>query len=632
MLNQLRSLTKTWVAAVFVAVLVMSFAIWGVGDIFSARTADAVARVGDENISINRFSVEFERELAQFQEENGQSIDRTTAVALGMDRAVLSRLALNLALDQKARELGLSASDTAIARAMAEIPAFADPITGRFDANTYYSILQSNSITPDQFVLDLRRDIVQRQLTSTLGSGVRAPDALRDVRLRYVLETRSLSSVVIPPEAAGDIPEPTADELAAYYADVESSFATPPRRAFTFVTMTLEDFIPDAPVDEAELDSIVEQRSGEMSTPERRDIVELTAPDEATALQLVERLRAGEEPDAVATALGLGAPQTYDEALPADLLSAALGEAAFAAESGEVVGPIDGGIAWFVARIDSVTPGEAQDLEGLRETVRLEIATAVAGDLLFDAIDAFELARGQGSSIEDAAVAASIPSFSFGPVDAQGAAEGGGRASLFSLYPEIVRAAFSSAAVGVASELTPLGEDGYFAVRVDESLPAAVLPLDEVEPQVRAQYALVKQSEALDAIAELARAALIQGATPTDAAAAANPLARGEVSTLQRGQATPTVSGELLGRLFAAEPGEVMLAATADGGRIAARVDSVGAGDDPPAEQLDVLRFTLEQELLEDVQELYVRGLQAAYAVREFPDQMAVATGVSAPQ
>ena len=41
MLNQLRNLTKTWVAAFFVALLVASFAIWGVGDIFTARTPDA---------------------------------------------------------------------------------------------------------------------------------------------------------------------------------------------------------------------------------------------------------------------------------------------------------------------------------------------------------------------------------------------------------------------------------------------------------------------------------------------------------------------------------------------------------------------------------------------------------------
>jgi peptidyl-prolyl cis-trans isomerase D len=630
MLNQLRSLTKTWVAAVFVAVLVMSFAVWGVADIFTGRVSDSVARVGDQNISINRFAAEFERELNRFQQETGQTLDRATAVSLGMDRAVLGRLALNVALDLKARQLGLTASPSAVARALAEIPAFADPITGRFDSSTYYGLLQQNRMTPQEFERDLRLDLIQRQLTSTLGSGVRASDVLRTVRVRYVLETRGLSAVVIPPEAAGDIAEPTPEELATYYGEVESSFATPPRRAFTFVTLTLDDFIPDAPVDEAELEAAYEQRRNELATPERRDITEISAPDETTAQQVAERLRAGEDPQAIATALGLGAPQTYDEALPSDLLSSELADAAFAGAQGDVVGPIDGGIAWFVARVDGITAGEAQSLDDLRATLSREIASAAAGDILFDAIDAFERARSQGASIEAAASAAHIPSFSYGPVDQQGAGPEGARASVLSLYPEIVRAAFSLDAPGATSELLPLGEDGYVMVRVDEILPAAVRPLAEVEPQVRAQYALTRRSEALDALVETARASLAGGASPTDAAAAASPSARGEVSELQRAQATPSISRELLARLFNADIGEALVGATADGGRVAVRVDSIGEADEPPPEQLETLRGTLEQELLEDLQELFVRGLQAAYPVQEHPDQIAQATGVSA--
>lgn len=629
MLNQLRSLTKTWVAAVFVAVLVLSFAIWGVADIFTGRVADSVARVGDQSISITRFAAEFDRELQRYQAETGQALDRNTAVALGMDRAILGRLALNAALDQKADALGLTASDTALARAMAEIPGFSDPITGRFDSNTYYQVLAENGFTPQQFVAELRLDLVQRQLTSAMGSGVRASDALRSVRLAYVLESRDISSVVIPADAVSEIADPSAEELEAYYADVEASFARPPRRAFTFVTLTLEDFIPDAPVDDEALEEAYALRSGELATPERRDITELSAPDEAAALQAAERLRAGEDATAVAEALGLGAPEVYDEAVPTDLLSSALATAAFAAADGDVTDPVDGGLAWFVARVDGITPGEARSLDDLRATLTREIQEAAAGDLLFDAIDAFERARGQGASIEEAAEAARIPSFSYGLVDAQGVSDAGSRASVLSLYPEIVGAAFAVQAAGVEGELTELGEDGYFIVRADEIQSAAVRPLDEVRPQVLAQYRLSKRSEALDALAETARAALEGGSSPTDAAAETHASARGEVSELQRAQATPTLGRELLNRLFNAEVGEALTAATADGGRVAARVDAVGRTAEPPPEQVEALRATLEEELLADLQELFIRGLQASYEIREYPDQIAQATGVS---
>lgn len=630
MLNQLRSLTKTWVAGVLVGVLVLSFAIWGVADIFTGRIADAVAVVGKEQISVNRFSLEFERELTRLQEESGQSFDRSTAVALGLDRAVLNRLALNAAFDQRAADLGLEASQRTLAREMAAIPAFADPFTGRFDADTYRMLLQQNNMTPQQFEGDLRRDVIQRQLQGALGSGVRAPDALGAMRLRYVRETRAVSSVVIPPQAAGDIAEPTPAELEAYYADVESSFAVPTMRAFTFVTITLDDFVPDVPVTDEELQEAYDARVTSLATAETRDIVEIAAPDEATAQQAAERLRAGEEPAAVAEALGLVEPTVHDDAVRADILTAALAEAAFSAAQGEVTDPVDGGIAWFVARVDAITETATQSLEDLRSELTLEIAQARAGDLLFDAIDAFELARGQGASIEDAAAAARLPSFSYGLVDSQGASLDGGRASVLSTYPDILGAAFGLAATGIDSELTPLGEDGYFVVRTDEIAPASVRPLADVEPQVRAQYALVKRSEALDALAEAARASLASGAAPADAAVAASPLATGAASEHQRAQAEGAISRELLTRLFAASPGDAIVAATPDGGRVVARVDSVRPADALPPEEMAGLRGVIEQELLADVEELYVRALQQAYSVRENPALIAQATGVGA--
>jgi peptidyl-prolyl cis-trans isomerase D len=199
-------------------------------------------------------------------------------------------------------------------------------------------------------------------------------------------------------------------------------------------------------------------------------------------------------------------------------------------------------------------------------------------------------------------------------------------------HPEILRAAFAEAATGVVSELQPLGEDGYFVFRVDEITQSEPRPLSEVEDQVRAQFSLARRSEALDALAETARASLAGGAAPSDAAAAAAPVARGEISSVRRDQATPTLSREFLARAFAAAVGDVVIGAAADGGRVLARIDSVGPASDLPADATESARLALSAEILQDVDLLYQQGLLNAYARRDDRNLMAQALGVDSLQ
>jgi peptidyl-prolyl cis-trans isomerase D len=630
MLNQLRNLTKTWIAAAFIALLVASFAVWGVADIFTGRTPDAVLVVGKDQISVARFSLEFERELARISQQSDTPIDRNVAVQLGLDRNVLSRLALRSAMEQKTRALQLSVSPAALARELREIEAFIDPITGRFDQDTYLTYLRQVGITPAQFEADMRLDLLQGQLGVVFGSGVRPPQALAAVRQRFASETRALSAVIVPAAAAPTLAQPTETELQAFYEERAPAYAIPARRAFSFVTLAIDDFVGDVDVDEELVREMYEQRQDALRTPDRRDVVEIAAPDEATASEAALRLRAGEEPDAVATDLGLAPPNRYDDALPASLLTRALADAAFLLDEGEVSDPVDGGIAWFVARVDEVLPGETQTFEQALPELELEVARDVAGERLFDAIDAFELAKSRGSSLAEAASSAQVPVFSYAPVDATGAYDGGIRPEQLVLYPELVRAAFVQPVAGVTGELEELGDAGYFVLRVDEIVPTTTRPLAEVEEEVRAQFDLVRRSEALDGLAETARARLAEGASPSDAATAASALARGEVSELRRGQTTPTLPGDVLSRAFAARVGDVIVGASPDGGRLLLRVDAIRPAVMSEPEVVEQLRARLEQEVLNDLSQLYLQALQQSYPVSADEQLLAQATGVAA--
>ena len=63
MLDSLRRSAGSWVAKVFIGILVLSFAVWGIADIFRGYGGTAVVRVGDTEIDAETFRREFQLEI-----------------------------------------------------------------------------------------------------------------------------------------------------------------------------------------------------------------------------------------------------------------------------------------------------------------------------------------------------------------------------------------------------------------------------------------------------------------------------------------------------------------------------------------------------------------------------------------
>ena len=74
MLNALRKNAGSWVVKVLMLLLVASFAIWGIGDVFFGRGQNpAVATVGGTEIPANELADAFNRAVANLQRQLGPS-------------------------------------------------------------------------------------------------------------------------------------------------------------------------------------------------------------------------------------------------------------------------------------------------------------------------------------------------------------------------------------------------------------------------------------------------------------------------------------------------------------------------------------------------------------------------------
>ena len=129
MLDGMRKASQNWIGRTFMAVLmgfiILSFAIWGIGDIFRGFTSSTVATIGTQTITAEQLRFAYQTQLQRLQQQYRRAITNEQARAFGLDRQILTRLVAEASLDQRATAMGLAMSTEDLAEAVRKDPAFA---------------------------------------------------------------------------------------------------------------------------------------------------------------------------------------------------------------------------------------------------------------------------------------------------------------------------------------------------------------------------------------------------------------------------------------------------------------------------------------------------------------------------
>ena len=108
MLQAIRSRAGSFVVKGLFGLLILTFGIWGIGDIFRNRPTDTVvATVGDESIRAEDLQSALRPALERLSTRFGSAIDLQQAKKLGVIDEILEELIDRSLLDQEAARLRL---------------------------------------------------------------------------------------------------------------------------------------------------------------------------------------------------------------------------------------------------------------------------------------------------------------------------------------------------------------------------------------------------------------------------------------------------------------------------------------------------------------------------------------------
>ncbi|MCA1427024.1 MULTISPECIES: SurA N-terminal domain-containing protein [unclassified Bradyrhizobium] len=489
MLRGIRKASSNWlgkiVMAVVMGVLIISFGIWGIADIFKGFGQSTVAKIGSTEISLNEFRQIYTDRLQQISRQFGRPLTPDQARAFGLDRQVLQQTIAEAALDEEARRLGLGQSDEQIRQLIMNDPNFKG-IGGNFDPNRFQALIRNFGYTEQRYVAEQRKVSLRRQITGTVGAGLEPPKAMVDVLTRYQNEQRSIEFVRLDAAQAGPIDPPSPEALAAYFEDHKVQFRAPEYRKISFVVVSPEEIGKWTEVSDEDAKKMFEQRKDRLGTPEKRQIQQIVFPNVAEAQAARERLVGGTSFEDIGKERGLSASDVDLGLVTKSSLAPAVGDAAFALPAGEISQPIQSGLGVAIVRVDKIEPGAEADYAKLAGDIKREIATERARVKVADLRDKMEDERGGGSSVIDAAQKLGLTAVTIEAVDRSGRAPNGQPVASIPQGLDVVSQAFNTD-VGVDNDAISF-KGGYVWYDVLAITPSRDRNLDEVRDQVEARW------------------------------------------------------------------------------------------------------------------------------------------------
>ncbi len=501
MLRGLKKASANWlgkaVMGAVVLFLVLSFLVWGIGDIFRGFGVATVAQIGSTEITVEQFRQFYNDRLQQVARRVGRPITPDQARATGLDRQILNQLIAEAVLDERARQLGLAMSDAEVARQITADPSFRGP-AGQFDQQRFLYLIRQAGFTEQRFIAEQRRSALRRQIVSAIDGDLKAPQAAADLANRFENEERSIEFIVLDARSAGDIAPPTPEQLAEFFEQRKFLFRAPEYRKIVVLTLSPQELARSIEVSEADVQRAYEERRARYTVPEKRQVQQIVFPNAEEAGAARDRLAGGASFEALAAERNL-ADKDIDLGLvaKADMLDPAMANAAFALKEGEVSAPVTGRFGTAIIRVTKIEPGHATPFAEVAAEIKQSLALDRARADLARRRDQIEDELAAGQRLDEIGKKIEMPVRTIDAIDRSGRGPNGDPVPDLPKDIDLVAAAFASQ-VGIENEALQIPGGGFVWYEVAGVTPSRERSFDEVKDRVEARWREAEISKRLE--------------------------------------------------------------------------------------------------------------------------------------
>lgn len=490
MLASMRKLSKTWLFKGLMALLVISFGIWGIGDMFKGNPGlREVATVGKDKITVQMLQFEFQKMLPEARKQYGGELTAEDAVKLGLMEQALQIMIDRSALDQETADQGLVVSNEVILKRLAALPQFRDK-DGKFNGPLFQQALGKAGLNEKTFFEMERRELARQLLLNAFGE-TQAPNTMIDNMYRARGAKRILEIVSIRNDAMQGFKQPDVEVMKAYYEEHKDAFVAPELRGFTIAAFSVPSLEKEVTVSDEEIRKSYAAQEASLTVPETRDLVQIVVQEQAKAEEIAAKAAEAKDLSKAAKAAGL-TPITMskidDKAILPELYTNV-----FALEEGGVTGAMKSSLGYHVVQVKKIYPAGKPSFEAVKDELREGLRQQKLSERVSQTIKDWDDSIAAGTPLEEIADTLKLRLTRVAAADQFGHDPNGKKVDATPMGEKLIPLAFEQNQ-GDVGQIIDDGKDTYYVVRTDSVTPSQARPFDEVKNAVKAKIIEAEQA------------------------------------------------------------------------------------------------------------------------------------------
>ena len=490
MLEALKNKINSIFSKIFLLILAASFALWGVGDIFSSNNNSSVANVGKLNVTADDFVKTYQRIISDLNNNTNGQITEEIALSLGVPRQTLGQLINEKLIDIEVNKAKINLPDDHLKKIILTSDVFKDQF-GAFSKQQFEYVIRQIGMDEKTYFNEIRKAVLREQIKAPFNSGNDLSPVFNN--LYYDIRNEKRNVKVVNFNASNYKVEklPNDQQIEEKLNKDSTLYQKPEYRSFSYISIKPDDLINDIVIREETIKNEYDNYPEKYNISEKREVLLANFNDEQEALEIANKIKdynSNEDVSNIFMKTVMNNTDLDPDKLNLGLIEyndfpAEVSDSIFNAEINNLVGPEETAFGWRVFLVSKIEPAISKSFEDVKSVIEKDLKVARALDRMYELGNTFYDEIASGNQIQQAATAIGAKVIEFPLLDSNGKGVNGKVLNDLPPYQDLLETVFSYK-INETSELVNTIGNTMYAIQVNDIIEQRIMTISEARDQI----------------------------------------------------------------------------------------------------------------------------------------------------
>ena len=406
MLRSLRNQTQSIFFKAFLFLLIIGFALWGVGDLTGGLNQKPILSVDSKEVT----SEEIINELNRLRYTLPQRPSLQEAINNGMLKTVLDKYEQEILINAEASVLNLSVPLKITTTTIGNEKAFKDPL-GKFSQTRFLKSLNSAGLSESKYIDSIHTEANYKQLSMPFSNNSLYSNKLIKKLINWQNETRDIDYVFFKNINKKSIKQPQKSILREYYNNNKKLYEIPTTRDVKYIEINPSIFNNQIKINDKDVKEIYVSDKSKYTAEEKRKFYQVITQDINKANSFIKNIKTGLDFVTIAkdnfnlTLNDIDIGFVKKSELPSIVV-----KSLFQAKVKDLIGPIKTKFGYSTYKVISIQPEKIVTYKDAYAGIKEELLKELTLDFLYKKIDVIEDLIAEGNNLNEIIKSKSIGS------------------------------------------------------------------------------------------------------------------------------------------------------------------------------------------------------------------------------